>query len=127
MTTATAFLKRWSQVRLLPGAPLLPGFLPGRASLDARKQSLPAHVRSTKTVHVQSARLAAPRRGPEMARPEGMSLAHAEALARLPDREREHVLERAAIRHYDGGEPWREADAHALETERAQGSLWGRR
>ncbi len=52
--------------------------------------------------------------------PEGMSLAHWEALERLPERQREHVLERAAILHFDAGLPWREADAQALEMERPQ-------
>ncbi len=52
--------------------------------------------------------------------PEGMTLAHWEQLQKFPERQRDHVLERAAMLHYDAFLSWPEADAQALEMERPQ-------
>lgn len=58
--------------------------------------------------------------------PAGMSESTWKAVLRLPPAQQVHVLERAALRHYDGGLTWAEADAAALAEEApGQRSLFG--
>jgi hypothetical protein len=50
---------------------------------------------------------------------------HAQKLARMPDDQRQRVLERAAIIFDIGGVTWSEADRLALEIEATQRQLFG--
>ncbi len=49
-----------------------------------------------------------------MTRPEAMTRAVYDLLAKLPDERRQRIMERAAIYHYDAGLPWPDADEKAL-------------